>query len=637
MSDSTQGPTEVRRETSKLIDLGASAKTPFRRWLLSIFARPLERTLSLDAVNETYRRVHDDEIGDRDFMERSLDDLGVKYDISSEDFDRIPKEGPLVIVANHPFGGIEGIILGAILDRCRPDTKILGNYLLHCIPELRSRTFAVDPFSRSRSRSRSGLKQAARCLRDGGALITFPAGGVSHLFLRRRRITDPDWSPHIARLVRMTQATVLPVFFPGHNGPLFQLAGLVHPALRTAMLPRELINKGSRTIPVYAGNPLSWQKLKSFESDRALIKYLRINTYFLENRNHPRLRRRLIPRRKRRAQAEREPLAPPAPADELKAEVESLPEERLFVDTRESAIYIAPAREIPLALHEIGRLREMTFREVQEGTGHPLDLDRFDERYQHLFLWNKENAEVVGAYRLGRADRILREKGRKGLYTSTLYRFKRPLMRRLRSALELGRSFIRPEYQRKYSCLALLWRGIGAFVSRHPEYTLLFGPVSISQDYQPVSKDLIVQFLRRRLSDHKLARWVVARHPYHAATVDFADKQPIFASLRDMEDVSVLISEIEKDGKGIPVLLRQYLKLNACFLSFNVDADFSDCVDSLMLVDLVHTSRRLLKRFLTSEGYAAFCERHGAVRDDEKHAANGAVRSPPLAPPPPAA
>jgi len=355
---------------------------------------------------------------------------------------------------------------------------------------------------------------------------------------------------------------------------------------------------------------MPWKKLESFESDEAMVNYLRLNTYFLQNRAHQKrfkFHSAIALKTKTHAQ---QPVIPPVPAPVLKREVESLPKKNMLFDTKDFTVFIAESKLIPELLQEIGRLREITFREVHEGTGKSLDLDKFDPYYLHLFLWNKTEEELVGAYRLGPTDVILREFGPSGLYTNTLFRFKPGFLRQLGNAVELGRSFVRSKYQKEYSCLSLLWRGIGKFIIQNPHYNILFGPVSISHDYHAVSKKLIVQFLRQYKTDSDLSRYVKPRTPYHAGRKKMFDRHSIHSFVRDIDDISLLISEIEKDGRGIPTLLRHYLKLDATILNFNVDKHFSNVVDGLMLVDLTKTDGKLLRRFMGQKGLNVFSHHH---------------------------
>jgi putative hemolysin len=271
-------------------------------------------------------------------------------------------------------------------------------------------------------------------------------------------------------------------------------------------------------------------------------------------------------------------------------------------------VYFAAAHEIPQLLREIGRERERTFREVGEGTGRELDLDVFDRSYLHLFVWSRANRELVGAYRIGRSDDLLREQGLGGLYTSTLFAYKPRLFESMGPALEMGRSFIRPEYQRSYVGLLLLWKGIGQLVQREPRYATLFGPVSISADYRSASQRLLVAFLEQNRYVHEWSRWVRPRCPAGRELHRGLPFGP--GRLADLEDVSSFISEIEADQKGVPILLRQYLKLGGRLLGFNVDPDFSNVLDVLIMVDLRRTDEKILARYMGREGASAFLAHH---------------------------
>jgi len=609
----------VARQQTNIIDIAHYLENPVSRGLYSFLKYPIEKGLSITAVNNAYRRLSS-ESHDGDFFNAALDVLGVKYSIATEDLKKIPVSGPLVVVSNHPFGGLEGLVIGALLMGIRPDFKMMGNYLLGQFRELRAWLVSVDPFGNGQSKpSNVGpMKQCLRWVKDGGALITFPAGEVSHLVVKKRQVADPPWSPHIGAIIRHAHACALPMYFDGRNSSLFQLAGMVHPRLRTAMLARELTNKTHSRVRVFAGRPVPWSRLKDFDSDEQRVNYLRMRSHVLRHRTSKEKRRisSFVPVIIRKTAPE----AIPRPADSgrLRREVEALSDHQHLVQVGDFSVYVASSHEIPKVLREIGRLRELTFREVQEGTGKALDLDRFDQHYRHLFLWNHGTEELVGAYRLGLADEILGTHGKKGLYTNTLFRFKPAFLARLGNAMELGRSFVRSEYQRKKACLSLIWRGIGEFIGQNPHYTILFGPVSISEEYHFLSKNLMVQFLRDKKLDPELSRYVRARKPHRmlgGSKVKGVDRTALRSSLRTMEDVSALVSEIEADGKGVPVLLKHYLKLNATLLSFNKDKSFSNVLDGLIWVDLTRVEKRLLKRYMGETAFCAFTQYHAGSED----------------------
>ena len=300
---------------------------------------------------------------------------------------------------------------------------------------------------------------------------------------------------------------------------------------------------------------------------------------------------------------ELESIAAPADPVAVRREIDRLMESGPLVSQSRFDVFLAEAAEIPHVLHEIGRLREISFRAVGEGSGKALDLDRFDAFYLHLFLWDREAGAVAGAYRLGRTDELLARFGTEGLYTSTLFQLGEAFLDHLTPGLELGRSFVAPAYQKSIHPLGLLWRGIGRFVSRHPQYARLFGPVSISDDYSPLSQDLIVRFMRGSRRDALLDGCVRPLHPYLGGLLVAED---ISARLGSIDEVSAAISRLEPDGKGVPVLLRQYLKLNATLLEFNVDPDFSNVLDALVLVDLREAPDEVLVRYMGTEGLADF-------------------------------
>jgi putative hemolysin len=394
---------------------------------------------------------------------------------------------------------------------------------------------------------------------------------------------------------------------------LFQILGMVHPRLRTGMLPRELVNKRNRTLEVRIGHVLPYARLAGLSDDRALMDYLRGRTYHLRRRTAAQdqvVRRRAFPIRL--LEPRQEEVAPPESVDRLSDEVASLSPDARLLQNGPFDVYVAEAEQIPHLLLEIGRLREFTFRGVNEGTGRARDLDRFDEYYLHLFVWNREKREVVGAYRLGRTDLIVKRLGLRGLYTSTLFHYRKKLLDRINPALEMGRSFVRPEYQKNFSSLLLLWKGLACFVANYPQYRNLFGPVSISSDYQTSSRLLLVAFLKASSFLPGLARLVRPRKPLRANPLTQHSLRKTSAVVRDLSEVESLIADLETDLKGIPVLLRQYLRLGGKLLAFNVDPAFSNVLDGLILVDLVQTEPTLLAKYMGAEEAAKFRAYHEA-------------------------
>jgi len=587
-----------------------SAADPLRR-SLQWAARPaVERALALPALNNIYAQIQGWVGDERHFADKALDALGVRYRVREDELALIPKQGPLVVVANHPFGGIEGMVLCSLLRRVRPDdTKLLANYLLAAIPELRDTFFFVDPFGTpaAAKRNLASMRGAIDHVKAGGCLGVFPAGEVSHLKLRRRTIDDPPWSKTVGKIVQRTGATVVPVFFHGRNSALFQIAGLLHPRLRTAMLPREMLKKKRGRIRLRIGNPLPDKRVASFADPEALTSYLRVRTYVLKPERWRDRRADDAP-----AAAGQQPVIDPLPRELLVDELAALPAEHKLLSSRDMDVYIAPMDRLPNMIREIGRVREVAFRKVGEGTGKPLDLDRFDQTYQHLIVWDRAQHQVVGAYRLGQTDRILPRHGVEGLYTATLFHFKRKLLEQINPALELGRSFVHPDYQRSFAPLMLLWQGIGHYVVREPRYRHLFGTVSISADYTSMTKQLLMSFLEAHNNAlPKIAKLAKAKNPPRRRPPRGWEAQEFSTTVRDVGEVNELIADLEADGKHMPVLLRQYLKLNGKLLGFNIDPDFGNVLDGLMLFDITEIPRPILRKYLTKEGAASFLAYHG--------------------------
>jgi putative hemolysin len=569
------------------------------------FVRPLvERLVGFPELNRIYTDTAQRDSG-QPFSARALAALDVACGVSDTDLARIPKTGPLIVVANHPFGGLDGLALLSLLQSVRPDVKVMANHLLRRIPELRESMIFVDPYASSCSRANNlaAMRSAMKWVKSGGALGVFPAGEVSGIDFRSRSVVDKPWSDSIARLIRATNAPVVCVWFNGRNSTTFQLAGFAHPLLRTALLPRELLSKRRTSVRAQVGSPIAPQRLAAFESANDLASYLRVRTYLLKSREANRAARR-TPRVELRVEE-------PQSVDALAAEVEALAPENTLVTSGNFRAIIAKSHEIPTILKELGRLREITFRGVGEGTGKGADLDAFDNHYLHLFVWNDARRELVGAYRLGLTDEIVPRLGIGGIYTSTLFRYGPGMIEKLTPGIELGRSFVRAEYQREYAPLLLLWKGIGHFVARHPRYRMLFGTVSISNDYCSMTKQLLITFLKTSNYVSDLARLIAPRRPPAIAPARVLAPR-LATTARRIDDVDELVAEIEADRRGVPVLLRQYLKLRAKLLAFNVDPDFGDVLDGLMLVDLTQVDRAVLGRYMGRENVMAYLAAHRA-------------------------
>ena len=585
-------------------------RSPALRGLLDGLRSIAERCLGVRRLREGYERAASRlrDPGDVDaFLDEGLRELDLYTDVRDRELERVPEHGPLVVVANHPHGILDGLLLAALLRRRRPDLRVLGNRWLCQMPELRGLLLDVDPLGgagAARSNTAS-LRAAHRWVGDGGALLVFPAGKISARRWGRRGVHDDKWSPHIARLQQHAQAAVLPVHIGGQNSWLFQLVGLIHPRLRTLLIAREAMRKRGSTIPVRIGNTIPARQLQRFREPRELIGYLRLRTEILSRRQGD------APARVRSGSRPAEAIIDPVPRDALQLDVAALPDAQRLTTSGDFEVWYAWAPQAPNVLREIGRLREETFRKVGEGTDRAIDLDRFDPHYLHLFVWNKARSYVVGAYRLGHVDKLLVGNDQRALYTNTLYDYDRRFLEHVTPGLELGRSFVVEAHQREFLPLLLLWRGIATYVQRNPRYSTLFGAVSISDRHHDVSKRLMLDHLQRYMMP-EIGALVSPRHPVPAPTPQMLPLELTDAMVADLGEVSAMVSEIETDQRGVPVLLREYLKLGGRLVGLNVDPTFNHSITALVVIDLRRTDPRVLGRYMGKPEAAEFFAWHRA-------------------------
>jgi putative hemolysin len=592
-------------ETRQLpFEVSASALLPGP---LKSLARPLDPALLKLFVPEELVRSYSASRLDgqtaAEFTGRMLRQLDIGYEMEESDRNRIPVAGPALVVANHPFGMLEGLILVDLLEKVRADFRIVANGILATTPALHEKVFFVNPFdTASATENGRSLRLSLEWLRRGGMLVMFPAGEVSHLNWGETPVADPKWNSASARLARKVGCPTVPLFFEGANSLPFQMLGALHPRLRTLNLARELVKKRSHTIQVRAGTPIPAAVLKSYPDAESATEYMRARTYLLLSRS---ARQNVL------SQPRTQPEPSSIPQESIAREVDRLTPDRILCAGGDFKVVLAAAQEIPNLLLEIGRCRELTYRAVGEGTGKALDLDEFDRHYQHLVLWHTAHRRLAGAYRLAATNDVLPFHGIKGLYTNTLFHYAPEFFDRIGPALELGRSFVCAEYQKHYSPLLLLWKGIAKYVERRPECAVLFGAVSISGDYQALSRSLIVDYLKGHLAG-ELAGLVRPRRGFRRHLPLPKHVKLLGRLIGSVDELSASVQDLELDGKGLPVLIRQYMKVGGQFLGFNVDPHFSNALDALVLADLRVAATPMLERLMGRAGAQAFRSHHPA-------------------------
>ncbi|MCR9572521.1 lysophospholipid acyltransferase family protein [Vibrio alginolyticus] len=541
------------------------------------------------------------------FLRFTLDVLGIDYRIAHGSLDSVPKQGATVIVANHPLGCVEGVILAELLLMVRDDIQILANQYLKTVPELDQLFIGVDVFEGKDAvkSNMKALRAANKHLASGGLLLVFPAGEVSQLVdAKQQRLEDKAWSRSVSSLIRKNKATTVPVFISGQNSKRFYMAGKIHPLLRTLLLGRELLNKHAQTIDLSFGQVIKFKEINTLNDDQ-VVNYLRLNTYLLNRETHsvkPSSSSEML-----------SPIAAGLPVGELLEELNNLPKESKLLTSGEFDVYCTESQNIPSLLHEIGRLRELNFRQVGEGTGLAIDIDHFDHDYLHLFVWDRENQCLVGAYRLGLVDQLIEKRGVAGLYSRTLFNYDQRFIDQMGKSIEMGRSVIAQQYQKSMSALLLLWKGIATFVHQNPDYTHLFGPVSISNDYSDTARQLLAQSMTLHHYDNNCAEYVTPSNPLPEHHRDW--NTSMLTALGDLQLLSRVIARID-EGKGVPVLLRQYLSLNGKLVCFNVDPAFNNALDGLIMVDLRDVQEKTLARYMGREQAHDYLVYHTNSNDD---------------------
>ncbi len=575
----------------------------------------LMKILKISSLNKVYDR--NKHLGDLEFLNALLDEFNIKFEIPEEDLKRLPKDGAYVTISNHPLGGIDGILLLKLMLEQRPDFKIIANFLLHRIEPLKPYVMPVNPFENKKDvkSSIAGFKSAISHLRDGHPLGIFPAGEVS-TYKDDKLIIDKPWEEAAMKLVKKAEVPIVPIYFHAKNSRLFYQLSSLSDTLRTAKLPSELLTQKNRVIKVRIGNPIKVTAQEEHESLADFTEFLRKKTYMLANSFEKKNILKDIPQ-KLKPPKEPKKIVTEMSSDLIEDEILRLREnDRRLLTSKNYEVYLAPAQEMPSILREIGRLREITFRAIGEGTNEAIDLDKFDRYYYHMFLWDNEANALAGAYRMGLGSKIYKEHGIDGFYLQDLFRFEPELHKMMSESIEMGRAFIIKEYQQKPMPLFLLWKGIVHTTLRFPEHKYLIGGVSISNQFSNFSKSLMIEFMKSHYYDPYIAQFIRPKKEWKVNLKD-ADKEFVFdESKADLNKFDKLIEEVEPGSLRLPVLIKKYIKQNAKVIAFNVDPLFNNAIDGLMYIRIADLPESTVKPVM--EEFQAELEKKYNQRNTEE-------------------
>ena len=569
-------------------------------------AAAIMKLTKINQVNAMYDSLK--HLQGKAFFDGWVEYRNLKYIVFAEDLAKIPKEGPFIVVSNHPLGAIDGVLMLKIIMDIRPDFKVMGNFLLEKIQPMQPYVISVNPFEKRKDiyNSSTGMRGALEHLQKGGCLGIFPAGEVSNTNNEYGEILDKKWENTSLKLIKRAKVPVVPMYFHAKNSRIFYKVSKIHPNLQTLLLPAEMMNKREKPIRIRIGKAASIKILEEYESIDELGQFLRnkvyrLKSYYDKRKSLPELLK--IPNL-----ALKFPILKSAniiqniidetPVQDLMDDIKVVKEkDKMLFSNGNYEMYFAKYDDIPFIMREIGRQRELTFRNIGEGTNLPFDLDKYDQYYHHLFLWDNSAKRLVGAYRMGLGSDIMKKYGMEGFYTSSLFEFDVELHPFFKKVIEMGRAYISIDYQQKPLPLFLLWRGIVHVCLRNPEHKFLMGGVTISDKFSEFSKSLMIEFMRSHYYDAAVAQYV---HPKNEFKVHLKerDKNLFFEEMdSDLNKLDKIIDDLEPEMR-LPVLIKKYIKQNAKVIAFNVDPTFNDAIDGLMYIRISDLPESTIKPVL---------------------------------------
>lgn len=547
--------------------------------IVSTLVKPLLRHLLHEKAFIEFAETYPHAYG-IDFVEQVLKYFHFSYTVSDQGKENIPSKGKLMIIANHPIGSLDGLALIKMIHDVRPDVKIVVNNLLMSLGPLRPCILPVNILSGKSVRRQ--IRQITQSLYNEEAVIMFPSGEVSRL--SRRGIEDGFWHHGFLRISESQRAPILPIFIKGRNSfPFYFVSAIIKP-LSTLMLIGQLFYQHGKQIDMTVGAVIPFDSYSQLPfTKNGKVKLLKEHVYRIGEGKEPLLN-----------------TLSPVARQESRIDLEKEVRQGILLGKtpKNKAIYLFDEHCPDIVLREIGRLREITFRYIGEGTGKNRDVDEYDTYYQHVILWDKNDSEIAGAYRFADAGQVVTERGLSGLYSESLFKYDLKNCYFLENGLELGRSFVQQKYWGKRS-LDYLWHGIGAYLCKNTQYRFLFGPVSISNAIHPMAKELLVYFYKLYFSSDICLQY--SRNPFlfkkslsHLASEFKGDDYGA-----DFRKLKSLLSNL---GTAIPTLYKQYTQLcdpgGVVFLDFNVDPAFNYCIDGLVIVDVTKIKRKKRQRYM---------------------------------------
>ncbi len=520
-------------------------------------------------------------LGAFDFIEAVLEYFHFSYKISHNQIENIPKQGRVVIIANHPLGALDALSLIDMIKNIRTDIKVVANSMLSSIEQLRPLLIEVDAFGGKIPKK--SAQRVYEALEEEMAVIIFPSGEVSRV--RPNGIKDIKWHKGFLRFATKTQSPILPIYIKAKNSALFYTISSINKTISASLLPHEMFHQKNKTLEFKIGELIPYSSFTGTLSDtKTQVKLFKKHLY-------------RIARNKKPIFATQRCIAHPEERQLLKEELKSA---QLLGETSDGKkIYLYEYQSESFLMREIGRLRELTFRKVEEGTGNKRDLDEYDTYYKHIILWDEEALEVVGSYRIGESNFIHKHYGMEGFYSNTLFQFAPQFERYLQNSIELGRSFVQPKYWGSRA-LDYLWQGIGAYLGQNPHIRYMFGPVSLSSALPKAAQNLIIYYYD--LYYGRFSHYLTPVQPFVLHTHEQQELRNLFDGEDIKKDFLTLKKQLRCYDVTVPTLYKQYTDLceedGISFLGFNIDHAFNDCIDSFILVEIDKIKAKKRERYI---------------------------------------
>ena len=550
------------------------AKLPFviKKPIFS-FIKKVIRENEINTFLKTYENT-----GPFEFIDGVLDYFDFSYKVSSNQVENIPSSGRVVIIANHPLGALDALSLINLVKQVRSDIKIVANDVLSQINQLKPILLSIDAFGLKTSKE--SIEQIYSSLDNEEVVIVFPSGEVSRA--RPDGVKDTKWHKGFLKFALKKNAPILPIYIKAKNSAFFYTISTINKKLSAALLPYEMFNKKNKSLEFVIGEIIPFKSFQQNNFDiKTKVKLFKKHLYNISKNKKPIfITQRCIARPENRQYIK----------EELSLAI-------VLGETNDGKkIYLFDYKKESSVMKEISRLREFTFRKVEEGTGKKRDLDEFDEYYKHIVLWDDVKLEIVGSYRIGESDFINEYFGKEGFYSNSLFNFNKEFDPYLTNSIELGRSFVQPKYWGSRA-LDYLWQGIGAYLYKNPHIRYMFGPVSLSSSIPKGAQNLIIYYYSKYYSNKS-----DFLSPINPFTITKNEKDEMNSIFNEKENFLLLKEQLECYNTTVPTLYKQYSDLcekdGISFMGFNVDENFNNCVDSFILVDIKSMKEKKRKRYI---------------------------------------